>query len=162
MKTTKLLTAATVFATTCAMSAVNLPKEGSYDYTTCWSGTSSDIVFSKTHTANSYEMMGTIMSNPPGGPFDKSAYRCVGMGSMINGKAAGGNVCEVVDADGDKRLSQYTATADGKFTRELVAGTGKYEGMVMTTIVTNIGPFPPVKAGTFQGCNRQTGTYKLK
>jgi hypothetical protein len=25
-----------------------------------------------------------------------------------------------------------------------------------------LGPFPVIKAGTFQDCNHQTGTYKLK
>lgn len=24
------------------------------------------------------------------------------------------------------------------------------------------GPFPTIKPGTFQNCNRQTGTYKMK
>ena len=44
--------------------AAELPKEGSYDYTSCWSGVSNTITFSKTHTASSYEMTGTTRSNP--------------------------------------------------------------------------------------------------
>ena len=28
--------------------------------------------------------------------------------------------------------------------------------------VQPLGPFPAIKAGTFQDCNHQTGTYKLK
>ncbi len=47
-------------------------------------------------------------------------------------------------------------------TREFVVGTGKYEGMVTTGTVEPLGPFPVIKAGTFQDCNHQTGTYKLK
>jgi hypothetical protein len=31
--------------------AADLPKEGSYEITNCWSGVSSAITFSKTHTA---------------------------------------------------------------------------------------------------------------
>ena len=42
--------------------AVELPKEGSYDYTACWSGVSNMIRFSKTHTGSSYELTGTIRS----------------------------------------------------------------------------------------------------
>ena len=38
----------------------------------------------------------------------------------------------------------------------------KYEGMKPTGTVHPLGPFPVVKAGTFQDCNHQTGTYKLK
>jgi hypothetical protein len=72
-------------------------------------------------------------------------------------------ICEAIDADGDKRLTSYSLTADGKVTREVVAGTGKYDGMVTSgTKFESIGPFPTIKAGTSQTCNRQTGTYKLK
>ncbi len=34
--------------------------------------------------------------------------------------------------------------------------------MKVTGTVHPLGPFPVVKAGTFQDCNHQTGTYKLK
>jgi hypothetical protein len=59
------------------------------------------------------------------------------------------------------RLS-YFSTGDGKVTRTHVARTGKYEGMVMAGTVEPLGPFRAVKDGTFQDCNHQTGTYKLK
>lgn len=142
--------------------AVELPKEGSYDYTACWSGLSNTITFSKTQTAMSYEMTGSIRSNTPGGMFDKHTFRCVGMNASLDGKTTGSTVCEAIDTDGDKRLSYFSLGSDGKVTRENVAGTGKYEGMVATGTVQPLGPFPVVKAGTFQDCNHQTGTYKLK
>jgi hypothetical protein len=63
--------------------------------------------------------------------------------------------------DGDKRLTSFS-NVDGKITRTNVAGTGKYEGMVATGTYENLGPFPTIKDGTFQNCNHQTGTYKLK
>ena len=44
--------------------AAEVPKEGSYDYTSCWSGVNNVITFSKTHTASSFEMTGTNRSNP--------------------------------------------------------------------------------------------------
>jgi hypothetical protein len=34
--------------------------------------------------------------------------------------------------------------------------------MTQVGVVHPLGPFPVIKAGTFQDCNRQTGTYKLK
>ncbi len=141
--------------------AADLPKEGSFDYTACWSGVSNDINFSKTHTASSYEMTGSIRSNPPGGMFDKQTFRCVGMNASLGGKYVGSTVCEAVDVDGDKRLS-YFSGSDGTLTRESVAGTGKYDGMVLTATIQPLGPFPTIKPGTFQDCNHQTGTYKLK
>ena len=52
---------------------------------------------------------------------------------------------------------------DGKETfYTVVAGTGKYDGMVTTRTLEQLGPFKAIKEGTFQGCNHQTGTYKLK
>ena len=88
--------------------AGELPKEGSYDYTSCWSGVSNVITFSKTHTASSYEMTGTIRSNPPDGMFDKNSFRCVGMNASLGGKFTGSTVCEAIDVDGDKRLSNFS------------------------------------------------------
>jgi hypothetical protein len=141
--------------------AAELPKEGSYDYTSCWSGVNNVITFSKTHTASSFEMTGASRSNPPGGIFDKNTFRCVGMNASLDGKITASTVCESTDVDGDKRLT-YFSTGDGKVTRTFVAGTGKYEGMVTAGTVQPLGPFPAIKAGTFQDCNNQTGTYKLK
>jgi hypothetical protein len=142
--------------------ATELPKEGSYDYTACWSGVNNVITFSKTHTASSYEMTGAIRSNPPDGMFDKNSFRCVGINASLGGKNTGSTVCEAMDVDGDKRLSNFSLASDGSLTREIVGGTGKYEGMTMTGTVHPLGPFPVIKAGTFQDCNHQTGTYKLK
>ena len=141
--------------------AAELPKEGSYDFNSCWSGVNNTITFSKTHTASSYEMTGTTRSNPPGGMFDKSTFRCVGINASLDGKVTASNVCETIDVDGDKRLLSFS-NVDGKITRTNVAGTGKYEGIVTAGTVENLGPFPSIKTGTFQNCNHQTGTYKLK
>lgn len=144
-----------------AASAQTLPKEGRYDTTSCWSGVSSVIDFSKTHSALSYEMTGVVRSNQPGGLFDKNTFRCVGMNYSLDGKAGGTVVCEAVDPDGDKRLTFFTIAGD-KVVRENVTGTGKFEGMVASGTVSPLGPFPTIKPGTFQNCNHQTGTYKLK
>ena len=142
--------------------AADLPKEGSYDFTSCWSGVSNLVDFSKTHSAFSYEMTGSSRSNPPGGLGDKHTFRCVGMNRSFDGRAGGTAVCEAVDPDGDKRLTYFSFEGPNTV-REQVAGTGKYEGMVMSSsAVQLLGPFPVIKPGTFQDCNRQTGTYKFK
>src|SRR5882757_4887108 len=142
--------------------AAEMPKEGNYDYTACWSGVNNVITFSKTHPGSSHETTGTIRTNPPGSVFDKNTFRCVGMNASLDGKNTGSIVCETMVMDGDKRLAYFSVGNDGKVTRETVAGTGKYEGMVTTGTVEPLGPFPAIKAGTFQACNHQTGTYKLK
>jgi hypothetical protein len=145
-----------------AVVAQTLPKEGNYDFSSCWSGVANIVAFDKTHTAFSYEMTGTTQSSPAGTIFDKSTFRCVGMNYVFPGKPMTGTlVCEGIDAQGDKSLSHYVF--DGPNTvRTEIAGTGKYEGMVATGTAVSTGPFPVIKPGTFQSCNRQTGTYKLK
>jgi len=145
-----------------AVAAVNLPKEGSYDYVACWTGSGSDVAAGKDYTANSYEIVGTIVSMIPAGFGDQTTFRCVGMNTMIKGKAGGGNVCEATDPDGDKRLASFQLLPDGKFVREFLTGTGKYEGMTLTTTVAPLPPLKESKPGNLQGCNRQTGTYKLR
>jgi len=142
--------------------ATDIPKEGPYGLTSCFSGVSNLIAFSKTHWASTYEHTGTNLSNSPGGMFDKTSFRCVGMNTSFGGRNTDTSVCESIDKDGDKRLSYFSLASDGKITREQVAGTGKYEGMVSSGTTTPLGPFPVMKAGTFGNCVRQTGTYKLK
>ena len=114
-----------------------------------------------THSAFSYEMTGTGRSASPAGMFDQTSFRCVGVSYAYDGKAGGTAVCEVLDRDGHKYLSHFEIR-DGKAVRQQVTGTGKYEGMVVATTVQPLGPFPVVKPGTFQNCNRQSGTYKMK
>ena len=142
--------------------AADFPKEGRYDYIGCWSGVSNPITFSKTHSASSFELTGSIRSNVPGGLFDKAAYRCVGSNANLDGKQSGMSICEAIDSEGDRWMSYFSSMPDGKLVRETVTGTGKYAGMSHSGSVQPLGPFPTIKAGTFQGCNHQTGTYKLK
>jgi hypothetical protein len=88
-------------------------------------------VFSKTHSAVSLEHSGAVLSTTPGGMFDKATFHCVGLRTSLGGKDANTTVCEVVLPDGDKLLNVFTLGSDGKMTREAVAGTGKYEGIVL-------------------------------
>jgi hypothetical protein len=160
----KFIFAAYVTATTLATPAlaVSLPKEGNYDVIACWSATSNSIAPVKDIAAMSYEMLGTVVSMIPGGLGDQSSFRCVGMDTQISGRRSGGNLCEVTDPDGDKRISAFQILPDGKVTRDFLGGTGKYEGMTQTTSVALLPPMKDAKPGTFQGCNRQSGSYKLK
>lgn len=152
----------TLISLACAASAAPLPKEGRYDITTCWSGVANELSHSKEYSASTYEMTGTALSNPPGGLFHNSAFRCVGMSTALAGKRSNTTLCESIDPDGDRRLSYFSLGTDGKTMRENVTGTGKYEGMVAIGEVQQFGRFPVIKPGTFQGCNQQSGTYQLK
>lgn len=143
--------------------AADMPKEGTYAYTACWAGTAKVIPFSKTQTGSSYEFYGMTRTEPPGGMFDKASFRCVGAAGSFDKKYTSVVTCMSVNADGDKVLSLFQAGDDHKYSRQTIAGTGKYEGIVINSKeIKPLGPFPVIKPGNFQGCNQQSGTYKLK
>jgi hypothetical protein len=59
-------------------------------------------------------------------------------------------VCEATDVDGDKRLSTFSLASDGSLTRESVAGTGKYEGMMATGAIHPLVRFRSLSAERFR------------
>lgn len=141
--------------------APSYPKEGKYDYTACYSGTSSVVQTSSTNTANTTRFVGNARTNPAGGPFDMLAFTCVGMGATTDGKTSSSYYCQVVDKDGDKFMAH--GVFDGtKTATDSFGGTGKYEGMTRGGISESPGPFPTAEPGTFTGCTHHTGTYKMK
>jgi hypothetical protein len=146
----------------CSALAADLPKEGSYDFMSCYSGTVNAMNFSKTQMASTSEIRGTVMSSPPGGLFDKVAFRCLTMNYSADGKPSGMTLCEGVDKDGDKYLSHLVVVDGTVSTRKVVAGTGKYEGLTTTGTAVNVGPFGKPVDGLVQNCSHQTGTYKMK
>lgn len=143
------------------VAAQAMPKEGRFDYVACFSGTSNPIAFSKTQSGMTYEHTGSTRSNLPDSPFDKLSFRCLGMGTNLDGKAAAMTLCEVVDKDGDRMLNHFVQS-EGRTVRTTVAGTGKFEGITTESTLTVLGPFPTAKPGTFQSCNHQVGSYRLK
>jgi hypothetical protein len=150
-------------AVTGSAAAQTLPKEGNYDFTSCFAGVMTAMGISKTEGAFTFEMTGTNVTNPPGGMFDKVSYRCIGYATSFGGKVTNESFCEAVDKGGDKLFAKIALGSDGMTSnREVLAGTGKYEGIVSKGTAVSMGPFPVAKPGTFQNCARQTGTYKLK
>jgi hypothetical protein len=143
--------------------ASEMPKEGKYDYFSCWSATNNVMPLPDETVAIGYDLTGSTRAVTPGGMFDKNTFHCIGAGTMRDGKTIGSRTaCMAIDADGDKRVAIFT-NENGKDTRHDVTGTGKYKGMEITDpVVENLGPLPVVKEGTTQACNHQTGTYKLK
>jgi hypothetical protein len=144
-------------------SAAELPKEGKYDFSDCGVATGLyGIEFSKTNSASSYEYVGTNRSNPPGGMFDMTSFKCVGLNTTINARQSATGVCEVLDKDGDKILIRYDTDAQGKLNESAIAGTGKYEGIISRSTTAELTEAPLAKPGSFQICLHETGTYKLK
>ncbi len=144
-----------------AQQKAEIPKEGKYEYTNCYSGTANSLQFSKTDNADSFEIAGANRSNPPGGFLDMTTNRCIGLVSTVDGKQSGIITCELFDKDGSTLFSRFNITGP-KTVVDTNVGTGKFEGITRTAVVEPIGTFPVAKPGTFQGCSRVTGTYKLR
>ena len=159
MKTQLAVLAAAMAAS--AVWSADLPKEGSYDMTACVSGVTKDIVFGKDYLVTSIEQSGTTLSAAPGGMLDKGVFHCLGQRTTFAGKVNLAMYCEAAFADG-KIFSSFVTAPDNTIVRDVLAGTGKYEGMVSSGKVFPIGPFPVQQPGMFQNCNRQTGTYRMK
>jgi len=140
------------------------PKEGKFSMRNCWSGVTKVVALSKTHVAYSFEMTGESIADEPGGLFDHQTFQCEGLGARSGKKRTIADlVCVAVDPDGDRHMDRHVLGKDGQLSRIDLAGTGKYEGMVTTHAkLVDVGPFPRIKPGTFQGCNHETGEYKLK
>jgi hypothetical protein len=160
MRITVLVAALAVVS---AADAQTVAKEGRYDYTACFSGVSNAIAFSKTHMAYTRESIGTNRSNTLGGLHDKETFRCLSLVMEFDGTNRTFSVCDTIDRDGHRRLTSFAPGPDGNPVRRMVAGTGKWDGMVVSnTKVEPLGPFPEIKPGMVQNCVRQLGDYKLK
>lgn len=144
-----------------AAASQQLPKEGKFAFRGCYTGASRFAILSKTDIAYSYEFAGEDMADTPGTLFDHASFRCEGSGARFGKKRVGHTVCLYVDPDGDKEMARFTMR-DGKWHRQHVAGTGKYDGIVIHADMKNLGPFPRVKPEMFENCDHVVGTYRLK
>lgn len=147
--------------------AADMPKEGNFDFNYCLAGRTQAMQVSDEAVAGSFELTAAIISNIPAGPFDGQGSHCMGTWSVLDGKYADSGYCVTVDADGDKFLMNFKTgpvpagqLATGTWTA--AGGSGKYQGMVAKANYKAIGAVVPAVPGGFQGCNRNTGTYKLK
>ena len=147
----------------CAIAGkVNMPKEGKYEFGWCYVAqgkvqTSGDKLFVVTYhgIANSH-------TDQPGTPFDQVSGRCYGTFAKINGKSQGFGVCEMTDQDGDKWWMEYHDNTEGSGgTYTAPVGTGKYDGMALNGEYRSL-TWPSTPDATFQGCNPNKGTYKLR
>jgi hypothetical protein len=147
-----------------AASAADLPREGNFDFTTCWTRHVTRIEYASGRAAWSYDERGTAVSEPRGGMFDGDQIHCVGATVNVDGKFHGNSACIATAPDGATRLSRVWYGEDGKLQRETIGGTGKYGGMATTGTIKTVKEPPEPVAGTrtVEYCSRNTGTYKVK
>lgn len=161
--TTAALAGGLAVSAAAAWASQQAPKEGKFAIRNCWSGVTKVVALSKTHVAYSFEMTGESIADEPGSLFDHQTFQCEGVGVRSGKKRTIADlVCVGVDPDGDRHMDHHVLGKDGQLGRVDLGGTGKYDGMVSHAKMVDLGPFPRIKPGTFQGCNHEVGTYKLK
>ena len=152
-----------LIAGTSLATAGEVPKEGTYDYYACWSGTTSEMKLPEGAVARTNEFTGMVRAKTPGTMFDNNSFRCIGSTVTKDKVVTGRTICEAIDSDGDKRYASFVQGEDGKTVRSQIGGTGKFDGLVTSNSTIENMPIPPtIQPGTIQGCNHQTGSYKLK
>lgn len=143
---------------------VNIPKEGNYEFDFCPIGRGKTFSAGDKLFVMNYDLDAILRSTPPGRAFDRMGARCFGIYSNVNGRQQEAGFCELTDLDGDKWWMDYRGNPDGAGgTYTAAYGTGKYEGMTLRgeyRIDNNWGSTS--KEVSFQGCNPNKGSYKLR
>jgi hypothetical protein len=151
---------AMAFSVALAFNLAAHAAEQSYDITSCFSGTVTMVSASKELSVFSVELMGISRSNKEGGAFDNNSIHCVGTGQIALGSSIRSGYCKFMDTNGDFVIGRYEkANDEGKW--EFVQGTGKWEGIKGGGTNQEVATAKPIAPGTYQSCNRATGTFTL-
>ncbi len=141
---------------------VNLAKEGTFEFDFCLVGETRVMTGGDKVYVSHYTNTANLHTDPPGRPFDRMASLCFGTFASLNGKPQDFGVCELTDADGDKWWMEYHGTADGAGgTYTAAHGTGKYDGITIKGQYI-LDFWPAAAKDTFQACNHNKGSWKLK
>lgn len=150
------------------VASAELKKEGNFDITPCFSGEINMLKFDDTHIVWSFSSTGSTRANDPEGIFDMMWQNCRGSGGVVAGKRYLDMWCENLDTEGDKFFigQRYIQDiASNEFSEnfvKLVAGTGKYEGIMGEG--ENLGVtviFPEDIPDSFWICGGIKGHYQL-
>jgi hypothetical protein len=143
---------------------VNMSKEGSYEFDFCPIGRGKTFSEGDKFFVMNYDLDAIVKSTPPGKAFDRMGARCFGIYVNVSDHPRESGICELTDLDGDKWWMDYKGTWDGGGgTYTAVHGTGKYDGVTLQGEYHIDNTWGSIsKEVSFQGCNHNKGTYKLK
>jgi len=157
-----VLSTLAALASVCALaqpaSAPPLAKEGFYEQTLCFGGSSHVINASETDRYGSYVLTGGTQSVIKA--FDAMALECIGTWELRSTVFQQKGYCVFQDPSGDKIHGTDTVTPQG-YSVELLGGTGKFKGISGSAKIERLGAMSTVRQGTMQGCRRISGSYKL-
>lgn len=132
----------------------------SYDMTNCYAGETTMLVASKELVVYGYDLKGIAQDNLDAKAFANMSFQCVGYTKIVAGKPEGQGICKFMDKDGDFFVGETTSVPP-EGTWKTIYGTGKWKGITGSGKYMYITNSKPIVDGTFQGCNRGTGTYEL-
>ena len=131
-----------------------------YDMTNCYAGETTMLVASKELVVFGYELKGIVQDNLDTNVFADMTFQCVGISKIVAGKPASQATCKFMDKDGDFIVGDSTS-AGPEGTWKTIHGTGKWKGITGSGTSVYFTNSKPIANGTFQNCNRATGTYEL-
>ncbi len=140
-------------------------KEGSFETVICYAGPMQMTAIGKVWGAT-LDVVGTPMAKEGELLYGTSA-RVMDYSSNVGNEAADDASSLFIDADGDRFLLMYSGHyaigAPGPGTWKAVAGTGKYEGIEASGTYIHVNqPVNRARADWYQGCDKDTGHWKLK
>ena len=154
-----LISAGTVFS-------ADFAKEGSGEYRSGKSGTSTVMVMGKERMQMNFEQLGAVVIAPENSPFQNATFRVLGTLHGYKGKWKSTSFVEYTCTNGDKIYA--TAEAEGivgkgttKSILNMVGGTGACTGIEGTVEMKGTPGLKASKKGTHQGVSVGTVTWKI-
>jgi len=132
-----------------------------YDLTQCYSGTSNLPFSSEKLTIFTFELKGITRSNSSDKDFDNATFHCVGISRVIGKDTIVTGSCKFQAPDASIHVGEFNAK-NREGTWKFLYRTGRYEGIEGGGPYKTIIRGKPITLGTFQGCDRVTGTFSLK
>jgi hypothetical protein len=146
------------------MSVTAARAQTPFDFTQCATGPARILVSNEQVRIFDVELRGILTSNHQNKLFDDFIYQFVGVSRVLAGELDARGYAKWTDPDGDYVLSEATAVGPATkpvWSSRFIYGTGKWKGIQGSAQVVPITKRAPLVDGTWQSCNRVTGTFVL-
>lgn len=135
------------------------------EITHCYSGTF--LIFhdnKEVMSAGSWAQNGIIMSHTESKMLNNAVVHCEGVQRGLGPDRSGYGLCKIVDDDGDMIVAE-TPYSISAYDMRFLDGTGKWKGIKGTLrferFAVRSKPGKGAMPGTYQGCDRQKGSFEL-
>ncbi|HSH08010.1 MAG TPA: hypothetical protein VLA41_10145 [Burkholderiales bacterium] len=156
--------AARVAAATALVASASGVWAQAFDVTHCYAGTATVVFASDDAVVASFDHKGIYRANGDSKLLHGASIHCAGITTVINKKRTVSGGCKTVDPKGDTIAGVFEGAgpAGGDAgTAQAVGGTGTWKGVSGGGNWQVHTPSKPLVPGTFQGCLRFHGAYKV-